>query len=150
VLCSSPRWWLFYSANEWKTAEYAIGYAVCDSPLGPCRKRTNAGPLLASDGVHQGPGGPAAFVAPDGSLRLGYHSWLAPHVGYPANANCDGNGQCTSQGQRRLRIEPVTLAGDQLSVGGRPAIGDDPTPVSPPAKKAKPAKKPRKTKKAKR
>ena len=32
------RYLLFYSGNDWTTRRYATGYAVCASPLGPCRK----------------------------------------------------------------------------------------------------------------
>jgi beta-xylosidase len=146
----NDRWLLFYSANEWNSANYAIGYADCDGPLGPCRKRSNGKPLLGSDGQHLGPGGASAFVAPDGSLKLAYHYWLAPFVGYPKNSNCDGNGQCTSQGQRRMWIDAVTLAGDQLSVGGRAAVGDTPAAApAPPKKGGKKAPKPKKPKKKK-
>jgi hypothetical protein len=101
------KYYLFYSANEWVSADYAIGYAECASILGPCTKLSNSGPLLASRGSRLGPGGPAAFVTADNRLMLGYHYWLAPHVGYPTNPNCDGNGTCTSQGQRRLSIDEV-------------------------------------------
>ena len=31
---------LFYSANAWATADYAIGYATCEAPTGPCTKVT--------------------------------------------------------------------------------------------------------------
>lgn len=115
------RWngqlYLFYSAGNWQSASYAIGYATCASPLGPCSKVTQNGPLLASNGPRLGPGGPAPFVDANGRLMLGYHYWLAPYVGYPADPNCDGNNQCTSQGQRRLAIDEVVLtAGDALAV----------------------------------
>jgi hypothetical protein len=95
---------LFYSAGDWQSAGYAIGHARCDTPAGPCTKQTVGGPLLGSAGERLGPGGPAPFVDGNGRLLVGYHYWLAPHVGYPADPGCDGNGQCTSQGQRRLTI----------------------------------------------
>jgi hypothetical protein len=108
---------LFYSANEWTSANYAIGYAECPSVDGPCTKVTNGGPLLGSNGTRLGPGGPAPFVDASGRLRLGYHYWLTPYVGYPANASCDGPNRCTSQGQRRLAIdEVVPNSGGTVSV----------------------------------
>lgn len=109
------RWngqlYLFYSAGNWQSASYSIGYATCASVLGPCTKVTEGGPLLASSGARLGPGGPAPFVDAAGRLLLGYHYWLAPHVGYPADPNCDGGGQCMSQGQRRLAIDEVVRTG---------------------------------------
>lgn len=114
------RWngqlYLFYSAGNWQSASYSIGYATCASVVGPCTKRTENGPLLASSGARLGPGGPAPFVDASGRLMLGYHYWLAPYVGYPTDPNCDGGGQCTSQGQRRLAIGQVVGSGDALSV----------------------------------
>ncbi len=103
---------LFYSAGDWQSASYAIGYATCVAPDAPCTKQTEAGPLLASDGARLGPGGPAPFVDASGRLLVAYHYWLAPHVGYPADPNCDGGGQCTSQGQRRPTIAEALPAGD--------------------------------------
>ena len=31
---------------------------------------------------------------------IAYHYWLAPHVGYPGDPNCDGNGA-----QRLLQLQ---------------------------------------------
>jgi hypothetical protein len=79
--------YLFYSANDsaWQDADgrsnYATGYAIC--PLGPLAscQRPNGGktPLLASNGVSQGPGGASPVVgpAPANKLYLAYASyWL--------------------------------------------------------------------------
>jgi hypothetical protein len=128
---------LFYSANEWVSADYAIGYAECASVLGPCTKMTNVGPLLANRGTRLGPGGPAAFVDASNRLMLGYHYWLWPHVGYPTNPNCDGNGTCTTQGQRRLAIDEVVTTGAggiavvPMSQGGACGSGAASASVSP-------------------
>jgi hypothetical protein len=109
-------YFLLYSANDWWTDRYAIGFAVCDTPLGPCRK-TQGHPLLGNHGDKLGPGGPAAFVDTAGRLRMAYHHWTAPYVGYPTDPNCDGNGQCTSQGQRRMSVTELRLGPAGLEVG---------------------------------
>ena len=112
------RLYLFYSGNNWWTDKYAVGYAVCDSPLGPCHKR---GQIMTSNGLRQGPGGASAFTEADGRLKLAYHYWTAPYVGYPTDPNCDGGGKCTSQGQRRMAIAEVSDLGDgRLRIGGSP------------------------------
>ncbi|HEX9991752.1 MAG TPA: glycoside hydrolase family 43 protein [Acidimicrobiales bacterium] len=72
---------LFYSGNDWNSAAYAVGWAACDGPAGPCRK--GDGPVLASGGGLAGPGGQELFRDGDGRLRMAYHAWLASDVGYP-------------------------------------------------------------------
>ena len=32
------KYYLVYSGNWWESPAYALGYAVCESPLGPCVK----------------------------------------------------------------------------------------------------------------
>ena len=81
---AGETYYLFYGANRWESDRYAIGYATCSSPLGPCRKVTTAGPWLASAGTIAGPGGPSPFSAPDGTLWLAYHGWTTGKVGYRA------------------------------------------------------------------
>jgi hypothetical protein len=41
LVLALPRYFLFYSGNDWNSASYAIGVAVCQGPLGPC---TASGP----------------------------------------------------------------------------------------------------------
>lgn len=74
------RLYLFYSANRWYTRHYAVGYAVCRSVLGPCR-RVQRRPLLAGGGRIAGPGGQSAFHGPHGRLLLAYAAWPAGRVG---------------------------------------------------------------------
>jgi beta-xylosidase len=76
------KYYLFYSANSYAGADYAIGYAVASAPAGPYSKApgpwlktsTDRGPVL-------GPGGQDIVVAPDGETWLLYHSW-DPSVTY--------------------------------------------------------------------
>lgn len=78
------RYFLFYSGNDWRTANYAVGYAVCRSPLGPCTKPADGPWLSASDGA-QGPGGPELFRDESG-LWMVVHAWVGDEVGYPDGA----------------------------------------------------------------
>ena len=41
-------YYLTYSANNWETPQYGVGYAVADDPLGPWRKAPN-NPILSQD-----------------------------------------------------------------------------------------------------
>jgi arabinan endo-1,5-alpha-L-arabinosidase len=69
------RYYLFYSANEYNTPRYAIGYAVADAPLGPYQK--SEAPLAESDlpNAVVGPGGQDIVLDEDGETWMLYHSW---------------------------------------------------------------------------
>jgi beta-xylosidase len=68
------RLYLFYSANAFDSDTYAMGYAVCDSPLGPCRKAAE-NPILRSTAVADGPGHSFLVTLPSGQTWLLYHAW---------------------------------------------------------------------------
>jgi beta-xylosidase len=89
-------WHLLYSGNLWNTDQYAIGYAECETPLGPCRK-VGEGPVMASDGETAGPGGAEVFSDHEGRRWIAYHGWSAPLVGY------------ASGGVRSLRLDRIDL-----------------------------------------
>ncbi len=109
------RYYLFYSANWWESREYAVGYAVCESVVGPCVKPQNE-PIFAAKGTVMGPGGQEFFTDAHGNLWMAYHAWTAPDIGYP-------------NGSRSLRIDLVTF------VDGKPVIHgptDTPQPLPSP------------------
>lgn len=110
------RTYLLYSANRYSTAQYAIGYAVCTTPAGPCA-RPVVRPLLATGGRVAGPGGPDAFVDGSGALRLAYAAWDLDHVGYPTSTAC----RSTSYGCNQRRLHVATLA---VVPGGRLTVTD--------------------------
>ena len=68
---------LLYSANDYASPKYAIGYAQSDQLLGPYVKSPQ--PLLATSiPEHRvGPGGQEVVVLPDGQMVLVYHAWEA-------------------------------------------------------------------------
>jgi beta-xylosidase len=96
VVCSEGGYFLFYSANWWASAGYAIGYATGIDPLGPYGKVTTAAPWFASDTDVAGPGGQEFFADIAGGLQMAYHGWQPGLVGYP-------------RGARSLRIGGVTF-----------------------------------------
>ncbi|MGK5742991.1 glycoside hydrolase family 43 protein [Micromonospora sp. URMC 103] len=67
------RLYLFFAANAYDRAEYAEGYAVCESPSGPCVKAPE-NPILKTNDVASGPGH-ASMVVKDGRTWLLYHAW---------------------------------------------------------------------------
>ena len=107
---------LTYSANQWNSIDYAIGWARCETPAGSCDQPTTE-PLLVSDAERLGPGGPAPFVDLDGVLRLGYHGWRPPYASYPPYPECrTGQPRGCQDGQRYLFIDIVCAAGGEVFV----------------------------------
>lgn len=102
------RLYLFYSANNYATASYATGYAVCKRVLGPCAKLRKQ-PFLFNGSGLEGPGGASPFFDAAGKLRLAYHAWRAGQTGYPTDNTClqDSDG-CA---QRRLYIATLKAGG---------------------------------------
>jgi beta-xylosidase len=95
VVEHDDTYYLFYSANKWDTHEYAIGYAVCESVLGPCEKPLTE-PWLDYENPVMGPGGQAFFTDEEGNLWMAYHAWTGVNIG-------------DATGDRSLRIDLVTF-----------------------------------------
>lgn len=72
------RYYLFFSANNYADASYAVGYATCEGPTGPCQDAPE-NPILQSafDRVPSviGPGHQTIVVDKDGDEWLMYHAW---------------------------------------------------------------------------
>lgn len=71
--------YLFYSANGYASANYAVGVARSSSPLGPFTKA--AEPILTSNGEWGGPGHGSVVAGPSGDTVHVYHSWERNHIG---------------------------------------------------------------------
>jgi beta-xylosidase len=106
MVLHNGKYYLIYSANWWESANYGIGYAVCETPSGPCRKPQDK-PMVTSIGDTVGPGGASFFTDKANQLWMAYHAWTKPNVGYGAN------------GQRRLYLGVVSFA-DQKPLIARP------------------------------
>ncbi len=74
------RLYLFYSANAFDKDVYALGYATCDAPLGPCRKAAE-NPILRSSPQAEGPGHGFLVTTPAGETWMLYHAWPGGAVG---------------------------------------------------------------------
>lgn len=96
---------LLFSKNDWSSAGYAVGYASCATPAGPCAVNQGA-TVLSAAGSALGPGGESVFSSPDGQMWLAYHAWTAPNVGYPQG------------GARSLRIDHMTFVDGGPMVSG--------------------------------
>lgn len=84
ILVEAPTLWkhgdkyyLFYSANDYASPRYAVGYAAAASALGPYQKAQR--PLLASNikNAVVGPGGQDIVLDQNSETWMLYHSWGA-------------------------------------------------------------------------
>jgi hypothetical protein len=110
---SGPTYYLFYSANWWESANYAVGYAVCNGPAGGCSKPRN-GPIMASGSQGSGPGGQDVFDDGTGQLWMAYHAWAPNLVGYQPMSNPNWAAY-----KRSLRFTRISLGGG-LAFGSGP------------------------------
>jgi Glycosyl hydrolases family 43 len=112
-------YYLTYSANNWETPQYGVGYAVADGPLGPWRKAPG-NPILSQSptlGMYSTGHGDIE-LSPDG--RELYYV----HHGRPTPTTED----------RRLYTERMRFEDARLDVFGKPALridqstSDEPVP----------------------
>lgn len=96
-------WLLLYSGNSWNSSRYAVGYALCYGPQGPCGKPEGDNLALRSTYVVEGPGSAEMFRTPDRELKVAYAGWDVGEVGHP--------------NPRRLHLAPVSMGPDGPGVG---------------------------------
>jgi beta-xylosidase len=75
MIFAAGKYFLFYSGGNYFSSTYAIGYAVCAGPMGPCTDKTVTAPWFSSHGNARGPGGQSFFTNPAGQLFMAYHAW---------------------------------------------------------------------------
>jgi beta-xylosidase len=74
VVKHNNLYYLSYSANHFKSQDYAVGYAISESPFGPFKKYEN-NPILIGDGkTIFGTGHHSFFKARSGQMYIVYHS----------------------------------------------------------------------------
>jgi beta-xylosidase len=111
---------LLYSANDYNSDAYAMGYATATSVTGPYVDRSQEA-WVDTEGDAAGPGG-QAVIEIDGELWLVYHAWQTGEEGYP-------------QGRRamwldRLTWKPGTAPGQAEPVLEGPTSDAQPAPLS--------------------
>ena len=82
MITSGGHYFLFFSGNEWNTANYAVGVAICTGPLGPCSD-ASPNPILSSGTDVAGPGGASVFTDTAGTFWIAFHAWVPGAVGFP-------------------------------------------------------------------
>lgn len=76
-------YYLFYSGNSYAGLEYAVGYATCETPKGPCTDAPE-NPILKTALKKPpviGPGHQTLVVDDDGETWLVYHAWEVASTG---------------------------------------------------------------------
>lgn len=77
-------YYLLYAAADWNSRSYAVAYAGCAGPAGPCIKPGD-GRVLLSGSRLAGPGGAEVFRDAAGSVWVAFHAFSEPDVGYPSS-----------------------------------------------------------------
>ncbi len=73
VIRLRDKYYLFYSANHFRNIDYAVGYAVSDSPYGPWVKQKNSPIIHHSIVGENGSGHGDLFSGPKGKMYYVYH-----------------------------------------------------------------------------
>ena len=80
------NYYLFFSANDYAGAAYAVGYATCKTPAGPCQQ-ADENPVLKSSLRNPpviGPGGQSLLQVGD-QTWIFYHAWEVTATGTKSN-----------------------------------------------------------------
>jgi hypothetical protein len=105
LVLAAGHYFLFFSGNNWNSADYAVGDAVCSGPLGPCSGPTR--PILSSGPGVAGPGGESIFTDTSGAYQIAFHAWVPGAIGFPNS--------------RDLYIRRLDLSGPRPTVGAPPS-----------------------------
>lgn len=111
------RYTLFFSANDYAGTPYAVGYARCESAVGPCEDAPE-NPILASalevSPPVIGPGHQTIVLDKDGDPWIAYHAWQITSSG-------------TRGGSRYMWLDRLTWEGDAPQILG-PTTEPQPLP----------------------
>jgi beta-xylosidase len=113
-------YYLFFSAGNYADTTYAVGYATCDGPVGPCKQAPEGeNPILhsrmESEPIVIGPGGESV-------IQVGDQTWIYYHV---------WNEVSGSRGDSRyMWLDKLDWKGGKPVVEG-PTTGPQPDPKIP-------------------
>lgn len=96
---------MFYSANDYGSADYAVGHATATSPTGPFTK--DPAPVLQTNEVAAGPGH-SQLLQVDGQWWMVYHAWQPDAVGDESTGRQMWLSRVTFDA-RKATVEPPTV-----------------------------------------
>lgn len=74
VIREKDTYYFFYSANDFRNIDYAVGYATSDSPYGPWKKQ-EGNPIISRRLLgHNGTGHGDIFIDNDGVMKYVFHT----------------------------------------------------------------------------
>ncbi len=100
------RFVMFYSANAYASADYAVGIATSTSPTGPFEKQPD--PVLTSNDVAAGPGHCALFER-NGTVWMVYHAWAPDAIGSELPGRTMWLSEVTFAQDGSVSVTPPTL-----------------------------------------
>lgn len=111
------RYFLFYSANNYAGPEYAVGYATCESALGPCQDAPE-NPILKSDLGNKN----AMVIGPghQSVIQLGDQTWMVYHAWEVVSGSRRGD-------RRFMWLDPIEWVDGKPDVQG-PTTDPQPLP----------------------
>lgn len=97
VIKHNGVYYLLYSANDFRSQDYGVGYATAASPLGPWTKHTGNPVLQRADNL-MGTGHGAPFMTFDGKYKYVYHAHnndakVAPRLTHIKDMSISANGE---------------------------------------------------------
>jgi beta-xylosidase len=112
-------YFLFYSANAFYNASYAVGVARARSMAGPFEKFPS--PMVHSNKIFAGPGHCSVLALADdpSNFVMIYHSWMEPNVGGPGD-------------DRMIMIDPIYFDPETswpFMATASPSVGPQPIPM---------------------
>ena len=110
------KYYLFYSGNNYAGFEYAVGYATCDTPMGPC-KDAPENPILKSRMDK-----PPLVVGPGHQtlIQAGEQTWIIYHVWEVLSSGMTGSN-------RFMFMDKINWQDGKPVVQG-PTTGPEPAP----------------------
>ncbi len=113
---TTDNYYLFYAGSDEGANTYAIGWATCTGPQGPCQDSQTDNPLITTQPGVSGPGGPDVYTLPPtqgnatGQAVMAFAGWEGTTIGYL---------QC---GIRPMYVADLAFVGGPNGTSGAPFV----------------------------